>query len=581
MRYAWGAVSSLSLRTKWALLLVALGVIPLAVSAALVLRIQRAGLLRAEQELEVAVVDEATRSLEGTIADASLATRRVAEVLSDGRIADDDLRVSLARERVGEAPDLRAAAIYGADGALIDVIVRGEDRVAPPGPLGDERPGDPARVVCAGTADAPPRLRCVAAMVADGQVRGWVVGLLDVARLSSAISELSRTRFGSDGRVAIVDEGERVVLGAPAGAGDAMDVRRMLGRTQLSPGLFASPFAMTLEFEDATGARRVGTLTSIPARRWAVVVQRPEAEAFDALAASRRAFLAAAGALVLIALVAGGLLARRATRPVAELVRLTEAYGRRDFAARSSVHTGDELETLGTSLTRMADSLQASEAEIQRRATVESGLARYLPAHLARAIARGESSLDLGGKRREVTVVFADVASFTPFAEGAAPEEAAAFLNELFTMLSEIVFRHGGMVDKFIGDCIMAIFGVIDDAGRHCAAAVAAAEDMNRFVEASAEAWRERWNLDVRLGIGIASGPALVGNLGSRERMEHTAIGDVVNVAARLETLARPGQTLVTAAVVQGAGAAFAFSTLGEQPIRGKSSRVEVFELSS
>ena len=230
----------------------------------------------------------------------------------------------------------------------------------------------------------------------------------------------------------------------------------------------------------------------------------------------------------------------------------------------------------------MADTLVASEREVGRLARVEHDLSRFLPAEVAQAVAQGRASLALGGDRRRVTVLFADVVAFTAFAEKAAPEQVVAFLNELFTVLTEVVFRHGGMVDKFIGDCVMAVWGAgsapLDDEAQR-RAALEAAEDMHRFVEVSAPEWRERYGIDVALGIGVHTGEALLGNLGSEARMEYTAIGDVVNVAARLESLARGTQTLVTAEVAAGMSGAFSFSPLGPHPIRGKREPVEIFEV--
>jgi class 3 adenylate cyclase len=143
------------------------------------------------------------------------------------------------------------------------------------------------------------------------------------------------------------------------------------------------------------------------------------------------------------------------------------------------------------------------------------------------------------------------------------------------------------MVDKFMGDCVMALFGASPlpageagptalDCRRH---AVAAAEDMMRFVEATGEEWKRRWGFEIKLGIGISSGPALVGNLGSDVRMEFTAIGDTVNVASRLEGLARPGQVLATTDVVEATRSQFDFVSIGKVPLRGKSEDVEIHAL--
>ena len=154
-----------------------------------------------------------------------------------------------------------------------------------------------------------------------------------------------------------------------------------------------------------------------------------------------------------------------------------------------------------------------------------------------------------------------------------------AFLNELFTVGSEVIFRHGGTIDKFIGDCIMAVFGAVDEQPDHAARAVAAAEDLQRFVGTSAATWKEKYGIEARLAIGVNSGDAVVGNLGSERRMEYTAIGDAVNVAARLEALARPGQVLVAAETAALAGDEFAFASLGTHPIRGKKQALEIMEL--
>lgn len=291
------------------------------------------------------------------------------------------------------------------------------------------------------------------------------------------------------------------------------------------------------------------------------------------------AFVVLLGLAILVA----ALLAERTTAPIRALVALTERYGKREWAAKSTVKTGDELEVLGTSLTKMAGALSEGEKEIARRAGVEASLSRYLPENVAKAIASGEGSLELGGKRREVTVLFSDVVSFTAFSDSAEPEKVVAFLNELFGLLSEIVFRHEGIVDKFIGDSLMALFGAAETEQEHAVRALACAEDMHRFVESMQGTWNEKYGFAVHLGIGVSTGPAVVGNLGSERRMEYTAIGDTVNVASRLESLARPGQTLVTSKVVASANEAgddtYTYRSLGLQRIRGKSEEIEVLEV--
>jgi class 3 adenylate cyclase len=323
----------------------------------------------------------------------------------------------------------------------------------------------------------------------------------------------------------------------------------------------------------------VGTIRSLRERGWAVAVRRPEDEAFSALAAARRASLLAAALAALFGVSLGAWLAARTTRPVRALVELTRAYARREFAARSPVKTGDELEALGASMAEMADRLGASEAEIARRAAAEADIARYVPPAVARAVASGAVSLRLGGQRRVISALFADLVGFTSFAEASPPERVAAFLNELFTVMTEVVFRHEGSVDKLMGDSMLALFGAVSDQPDHAERALAAAEDLHRFVEASAPAWQQKYSFEVRLAIGIDSGEAVVGNLGSELRMDYTAVGEVVNIASQLERLAKPGQTLCTAAVARAAQQSFTLARLGAHPIDGKRRSVELYEL--
>lgn len=192
---------------------------------------------------------------------------------------------------------------------------------------------------------------------------------------------------------------------------------------------------------------------------------------------------------------------------------------------------------------------------------------------------RGEHSLELGGTRREVTVVFADVVAFTPLAETQPPEASVAMLNELFTILSEVVFRHGGTVDKFVGDSVMAVFGAPLPAEDHAARGLAAATEMISFVESAADDWRERFGVEVRLGIGVNSGEVLVGNIGSKKRMEYTVIGDAVNVAARLEALAAPNQILVGDRTRQLVPERSDLRAVGARALAGKKDPIAVHEV--
>ena len=563
----------LSLRLKWTLALVFVGAAPLLLLATLGQSIQRRGLEENERALESAVVDEASEELSVTLDDLEGATKDVGRALGDPTLPPD-ARIALAQRAVVRARGLDYVAVYDPTGAFVDAIASGADRhgVDAPKTLDVKSIGAGSKLLPLAFGTHGADVFWCERMSSGETITGYALGRIDPDKLDKRVRALSDARFAKSDRLVLVDPELRRIAGGSVASGAKVPELATFG------GLGTEGVAKTVPFLDASGTPMVGTLRTVPSRGLGVFVSRPESEAFAALADARRALVIASLGTILLAVALGLYLARRNTRPILSLVGLTERYARRDFTARSDVRSGDELETLATSMEGMATSLKSSEEEITRRAAVEASLSRYMPAEVARSIAQGDSKLALGGERRLVTVLFADVAGFTTFAESAPPEQVVAFLNELFTVLSEVVFRHGGMVDKFMGDCVMAIFGVDDDK-EHAARAVRCAEDMHRFVEASAPAWKETYGFDVALGIGVACGPTIVGNLGSETRMEYTAIGDMVNVASRLEGLARPGQTLATADVKASVGDQFPFRSLGEQPIRGKRQAIEIFTL--
>jgi class 3 adenylate cyclase len=575
-----------SLRTKWTVVLLGLGAVPITLLATISLRIQRRGMEDSEKALELATIDQAGDGFDRFLNEMAEVSHWTGRLLTEAKIADADLRLDLAREAIGLAPSVAQVAVYDVEGRLIDAIRKKNSEVGTPAPLLSvalrESTASGGRWVAPDPGDEGSVQLYVERLVANGSLKGWLVSRLDSAVLSGLLNTISQARFDNPKRILLLDRQLRVVAGgdpARESPGRILRQQDVFATAAIPASAFSMGFALTAEYQAPDGEAMVATIRTLPERGWAIIVRRPVREAYAALAAARRGLLGAAAMFSLLALAAGIWLGRKNTTPVKNLVNLTRAYASRDFAARSPVRTGDELETLGQAMEGMADSLQSSDAEILRRERVEANLSRFLPAAVARSISTGATEIRLGGERRAVTVLFADVVSFTPFAEASPPERVVVFLNQLFTTLSEVVFRHDGTVDKFIGDCMMAVFGAPQAQPDHAARAVAAAEDMQRFVEAQAPAWKQEFGFDVSIGIGLNSGEAVVGNLGSEARMEYTVIGDVVNVAARLEAMARPGQILVTASVAEQAETGFRFRSLGAVEIRGKRLPVTILEL--
>ena len=181
--------------------------------------------------------------------------------------------------------------------------------------------------------------------------------------------------------------------------------------------------------------------------------------------------------------------------------------------------------------------------------------ARFLPEYVVQQILQHPESFKLGGVNQTITVLFADIRGFTRLSEHAPPDRVVQLLNRYFSGMSDIIFKHGGTLDKYIGDGLMALFGAptvtVDDARN----AVIAAMEMQREMARINEEVRSSGLGEISIGIGLHTGDATVGFIGSERRSEYTAIGDTVNLSARLESNSKPGQILASEATRRGQGA--------------------------
>lgn len=185
--------------------------------------------------------------------------------------------------------------------------------------------------------------------------------------------------------------------------------------------------------------------------------------------------------------------------------------------------------------------------------------------------------LELGGRRQEVTVLFADVRGFSGFSEAQTPERLLDVLNRYLGMAAEAVLLQEGTLDKFMGDAVMAVFNAPLPQPDHALRAVRAALAMKSDVQAFHEAVDPRWRL--QFGIGIHTGVAVVGMVGTRQRLDYSAIGDDVNVAKRIQEIAAPGQVLISDAVQRLVQDDVQAQSLGPQKVKGREQAVHVYEV--
>jgi adenylate cyclase len=268
--------------------------------------------------------------------------------------------------------------------------------------------------------------------------------------------------------------------------------------------------------------------------------------------------LVAVGVAFTISLELTILVTRSVLKPVDDLLEATEEVKKGDLEARVPLTSGDELGTLAGSFNEMMEGLSEREA-------LREALGSYVDPEVAdRVLEEGEL---LEGHEAEVTVLFVDVRDFTPFAERSSARETVEFLNDFFELVVPVVLRNKGHANKFLGDGMLAVFGAPDPLPDHADRALRAADEIADEVAA-------RFGGEVRIGIGLNSGPVVVGSVGGGGRLEFAVIGDPVNVAARVEAATREtGDTILlteaTRCLLKDEGVGLA--PRGEIPLKGKS----------
>ena len=296
-----------------------------------------------------------------------------------------------------------------------------------------------------------------------------------------------------------------------------------------------------------------------------IIVEKPRADAYLAI----RKMIESLGYWVLIGLgvaIAGAILfALAISRPILEMGRVAVEVAKGNF--RERVHGATSKDEIGDLGRRMNDMIVGLNERFQLEKFVSSGT-------LAAIRLAQHQGVRLGGERRRATMLFCDIRGYTSFAEQRDPEVVVEVLNFYFQRLADFVAKHGGDIDKFVGDQILAVF-LGEDMERN------AVRCALRIQAAGARMARERPDWNLALGIGINAGEVVMGAMGSQSRMDYTVLGDHVNQAARLCAQAGPGQILLTETVWLAVADVpdFAAQALAPIIVKGKSEPVTVYEV--
>jgi adenylate cyclase len=241
----------------------------------------------------------------------------------------------------------------------------------------------------------------------------------------------------------------------------------------------------------------------------------------------------------------------------------------------------DHLELISAVAAQTAVTVETVKAHkrLAREEVARANYSRFMPEYVVKQLLENPDSFRLGGANQTITVLFADIRGFTAFSENQNPVKVVGLLNLYFSAMTEIIFAHGGTLDKYIGDELMALFGAPTATPEDACNAVNVAVAMQKRLETLNPELISLGYSPIEMGIGLHTGEATVGYIGSEQRSEYTAIGDTVNLASRLQSNAVGGQILISEATARAAGNIFPMTKRDPLVVKNRLQPVELFEV--
>jgi adenylate cyclase len=450
-------------------------------------------------------------------------------------------------------------------------------------------------------ADAEPHNRVGTAMALDGKpfvsdvyvspvFKRWVIYISapvkdDRGTIVGAVSArydmqddlkafVNVARFGSTGYTAVAN-GEGRLMAHPDDRRLNEDITRypvvaaaLAGRTTDAITVNAQGNEMLMV------GRPFQSPASAQGKPWVLLSETATVEAFAPIRPLRVKFAVAALLSGAACLLVAALVSRSVTRPLHEVLDVVNRIRAGDLDAHTTLTGRDEIGSLGVALNEMAQGLRD-------RDRIKEIFGRYVTTQVSQELLTKE--ITLGGERRRVTLLFSDIRNFTSMSEAMSPEAIITFLNEYFSEMVDAVFEYHGVLDKFIGDGMLAVFGTLDEREAHERRAVQAALRMKaRLAKLNGER-AVIGQAPIAIGIGVHTDEVIVGNIGSRKRLEYTVIGDGVNTCSRVEGLNKEFGTtiLITDATYERVRDEFECRAMPEAPLKGKTKAPRVFEVLS
>ncbi len=569
-------MTQVPLKVKAALIFVFLAATPAVVTGAALIFVNTDAVKTSEGQLQTAVLFELATHVDQQLAAAEDDLRSVVDALELEMARSEQPSLSSVQAVLKTSRQLDSARLLVPE-AGVDTLLFERDEPPPQRSLDsvDTSPGSASITVAEDGAVTLVR----AVRASGGGKAGAVVATLRSELLTDYLERAARERFSSGGaKVLLVSSDYEVIADVGGGAKAGADVQAHPVWRLASPN-HERPVVVVSDLQ-VDGVSMLGGVQSIPRLGWYVATWRPRDRAYATLDRMVERATWASSFAALFALGLGLFAAARLTRPIVAMAAQAERIGRRAWSELQPLpQSKDELGQLARSLGDMAGALQQSEVKLEEEAQLRTNLSRYMSGAVVDQVLRGELPARHVGKRQQVTVLFGSIVSFSSLTEEGRPEDIVGLLNELYSLVTEVIFRHGGIVDKFIGDSVMAAWGTPTPEPNHASRALDAADDILRFVSVANDDWEQRFGIRIRMAIGLNTGECIAGSLGSDKRLDYTLIGDVVNVAARLEREAAPDQVLITEATREAADEGFETTFIGEHRLTGRRKFTRVYAL--
>ena len=406
-----------------------------------------------------------------------------------------------------------------------------------------------------------------------GPVLGIVAAWYDLQ--PELINLVRATKFNQSGYAVMVDgDGQIIAHPDPKRLDEDVSWYPAVQRARQSDQA-GSVTAMNTQKEPRLFAyRRIANPSTLARQPWVLLTEISTDDQLAPLRRLRRELALGIALVLLASLIVAHQVSRSIQQPLQTLGDFAHRIGTGDLTGRVSLSGRDVAGQLAKTLNDMATGLQ-------ERDHVKEVFGRYIATQVSDKILSGQANL--GGESRHVSILFSDIRNFTAMAEQMTPAQVVTFLNEYFSEMVDAVFEQNGMLDKFLGDGLMAVFGVFGDATDHPRRAVLAALRMKALLAKINGERAMAGKVPIAIGIGIHSDEVIVGNIGSRKRLEFTVVGDGVNVSSRLQTLNKDFGTtiLISETTFQALHDEFECRLMPEAQLRGKTKELRFYEVVS